>query len=333
MKTKTLFIFFFFLPLFAFSQGNLVPNFSFEIYDTCPDAQDQIERATGWQKASAANTTPDYYNSCASSGFWSVPNGGNVYQHEFRNCSAYAGIVTLDNSVSPYREHIIISLTSTLIVGQKYYISFITVMGEVLIGNNYFGFPSNNIGLKLSTILYSKNNPVPIDNFSHLRAINIINDSINWTRVSGSFIADSAYNYIIVGNFYDNFNTDSLHFTCSTCLNHLSYYVIDDICLSTDSLLCNGAISSLPCLTSINENSNKEMIIFPNPVKDYLNLLYKQEKSLSIYLFNLLGEMILESNLIKNKSTLSLESLTSGIYIVKIFEGDELKLTTKILKL
>ena len=41
---------------------NLVPNPSFELYDTCPNAQDQIEYATGWHKYSEWLTTPDYFN-------------------------------------------------------------------------------------------------------------------------------------------------------------------------------------------------------------------------------------------------------------------------------
>ena len=47
-------IWIFFLPFMviadAKAQINLVPNPSFELLDSCPDAQDQIDRCIGWEK-------------------------------------------------------------------------------------------------------------------------------------------------------------------------------------------------------------------------------------------------------------------------------------------
>lgn len=230
---------------------NLVPNFSFEEYSTCPDAQDQIERATGWSKYSEAITTPDYYNACAPSTSFGVPKSIAGFQPDHRSCNAYAGLVIWDGN--GYREHIGIQLSQPLIIGQRYFISFYTVFSEGFIDGNYFSMPSNNIGLRLSTVAYNSSSPAPIDNFAHLNYSTILNDSINWTRVSGSLIADASYNYLVLGNFFNNSNTDTMHYNCGSCINSASYYYIDDICLSIDSALCNGGIDVMPCVVSVNE--------------------------------------------------------------------------------
>ena len=302
------------------AQVNLVPNFSFEQIDTCPDSQDQIERCAGWFKFSEPASTPDYYNSCAPVGYFNVPYGGSGYQEDHRNCSAYAGLVTFSGSTND-REHIGIQLSQPLTIGQKYFLSFYTVMVEAIISGYHFGMPSNGIGLRLSTIPYNPNNPCPIDNFSHLFSVAIINDTINWNRISGSIVADSAYNYLIVGNFFDDANTDTLHYSCDSCLNALSYYYVDDVCLSTDSLLCNGGIDNIPCNVGIYE-SNYGMVsnVYPNPASDLLKIIFSGIEDIELNLTDLLGNMILRSKVINKKNcTLNLSPVSRGCYLLQIY--------------
>ncbi|MEY2828661.1 MAG: hypothetical protein RIQ33_519 [Bacteroidota bacterium] len=44
---------------------NLIPNPSFEIHDTCPDAPAQLRFCTNWY--SPTSTTPDYFFRCTDS--------------------------------------------------------------------------------------------------------------------------------------------------------------------------------------------------------------------------------------------------------------------------
>src|SRR5438876_12212383 len=103
------------------AQSNLVPNPSFEIYDTCPDNGDEIQRAIGWTKFSQTNTTPDYYNACDTGGLWCVPNGYYIHQSA-NDGNAFGAVVTFESGI-PYREHIGIQLLQPLIIGQKYFLS------------------------------------------------------------------------------------------------------------------------------------------------------------------------------------------------------------------
>lgn len=314
---------------------NLVPNFGFEIQDSCPDGQDEIERCNGWLKFSTAASTPDYYNSCAPMGYFNVPHSGAGYQEDHRNCSAFAGLVTFSGSTND-REHIGIQLNQPLIIGQKYFLSFYTVMIEEILSGYHFGMPSNGIGLRLSTVAYSVNNPCPIDNFAHLYSVGIINDTINWTRISGSFIADSAYNYLIVGNFLDDAHTDTLHYTCDSCLNYLSYYYVDDICLSIDSLLCNGGIDNIPCDVGIHENTLQyEVIIFPNPASEFVKIIFSDVEDAELKLVDLLGNVIIRNQVADKKSvTLNLSSVSQGCYLLQIInKRNGTMFNKKILKL
>lgn len=336
MKSLLLCSVFFFSAVFGYGQ-NLVPNAGFELYDTCPNNEDQAQYATDWNKISQSITTPDYYNSCSPSNSFGVPQSGNQFQPDLRSCGAYMGLITQNMlSFANYREQVGISLSQPLVIGQKYYLSFITVMGGQKIGADYNDNPSNNIGMRLSTVAYTPSNPAPIDNFSHLHSQTIIGDTVNWIKITGSVIADSAYTYVMLGNFYDDANTDTLLYNCATCYNFYSYYLVDNICVSTDSVYCNSGIDSSPCTVSIRElNDGSKLNVFPNPTNDVINISFNGIQSETIQLTDILGEIIY-SETFKGKSNISfsLTAYPSGIYFLKLINPIEQKIISrKIVKL
>ena len=77
----------------SYGQANLVPNYSFEIYDTCPIYGDQVQYSIGWSKYCLDMFTPDYYNACASDSGLDIPNNVLSYQPDHRNCGAYMGLI------------------------------------------------------------------------------------------------------------------------------------------------------------------------------------------------------------------------------------------------
>ncbi len=211
----------FYISVFA---QNIVPNPSFEDYSFCPNYSGQVYKAIGW---SSYGNSPDYFNLCSSSILVSVPNNsfGNQCATTGNGYCGFYSYVPFNN----YREFIGIQLTSQLCIGEKYYISF-----KINVADN-FNCATNKLGVLFSTIHYNDTIIAPINNFAHFFIDSIIIDSINWTNISGSFVADSAYQYIIIGNFFDNLNTDSILFSGNFCN---SYYFVDNICVSIDSLTC-----------------------------------------------------------------------------------------------
>ena len=69
---------------------------------------------------------------------------------------------------------------------------------------------SNKLGAKFSTVSYSYSNPIQINNFAHVYSDSVIKDTTSWTLIKGEFTADSAYQYISIGNFFDDINTDTI---------------------------------------------------------------------------------------------------------------------------
>ncbi|TNE53293.1 MAG: T9SS type A sorting domain-containing protein [Bacteroidetes bacterium] len=311
----------FFLLCFWFNVSllgqNLVPNFGFNQNTDCPTTGDQVDFCTGWSKYCTSGFTPDYFNACAPANTMSVPNSFFIYQPDHRNCGGYMGLVTWSQTVANEREHIGVQLGQTLVIGQKYYLSFYTVRGGF---NDNSDNPSNNIGMRLSTVSHTTSNPAPINNFAHLRSATIISDTVNWTRVSGSIVADSAYQYLMVGNFFDDANTDTTTLNCGSCINYLSYYLIDDVCISTDSSLCNGGIDALPCTASIEEYDIKNQFSFyPNPANDFVTIISNLEKTFDIELYNAVGKLLYaEENVNAKNLKLDISQYNNGLLFVKI---------------
>ncbi|MGQ0827816.1 MAG: T9SS type A sorting domain-containing protein [Bacteroidota bacterium] len=312
---------------FCKGQVNLVPNYSFEVHDTCPNTIDQIHYATGWSKYSSNsipdNTTPDYYNSCSSDTLMGVPKNAGGFQNAHRNCNAYVGLATFNIGYPNWREHIGVQLSSPLIIGQKYFLSFYTVMGgDILQGGYYYSMPSDKIGMRLSTIPFNDNAPAPIDNFAHLYLQTTLNDTLNWTRISGSIIADTAYQYLILGNFFDDVNTDTVHWNCPQCQNAFGYLLMDDICISTDSSLCNGGIDLIPCTTSIYEQTEDNgIVVFPNPANDEVTISFSDTRNYEVCLYDVFGKLFYKADLSGKLSlSINLQSYPSGMYFIKTID-------------
>lgn len=294
---------------------NLVPNPSFENYDTCPDFEGQIERALGWLNFGGTlqgPATPDYYNGC-SIGAWNVPNGGLCHQSAF-NGSAYSAIYTFAPNV--YREFVGVRLNQNLIIGLKYFVSIQICMGE----NFNSGCPSNKIGIRFSTIPFSLADPLVPDNFAHVYTDSIINDSINWHTVHGSFIADSTYQYLILGNFFDEAHTDTIRFNSNS---YYSYYLIDDVCVSIDSTVC-------PIISNVTSNELELTDLYPNPVGKSLTIVFNSLENAEILIYNMLGQVLKKIEM-KNerKKTIEVAEFKNGYYYLKINYKNKLITTNK----
>jgi len=216
------------------------------------------------------------------------------------------GLITWGTNANS-REFIGIQLALPLVIGQKYFLSFYTVMVGSVLDSIFWETPTNNIGIRLSTIAFSPSVPAPIDNFAHLRSTTIITDTVTWVRISGSITADSTYSHLILGNFYDDANTDTITLNCGTCLNYYGYYLVDDICVSTDSSFCNGGIDVLPCDWSTGEQESasiSEAKVYPNPASDHLEVLWKSAGARQLAIYDLTGRVWQKQ---VNDQTLSIE--------------------------
>jgi hypothetical protein len=292
----------------SYSQ-NLVPNGNFESYDLCPDFWCQISYCTSWNSFRA---TPDYYNTCSTSSDFAPPNCYYGFQYPHSG-NAYAGFACYYIYSVNYRELMGANLLSPLVFKQKYFISFYVNMGGGENSKNTIAI--NKMGVKFSTIPYSESNPAPIDNFAHFYTNTIINDTVNWVKISGSFVADSAYNYIIIGNFFNDSLTDTLNLE-TVNENESAYYFIDDICVSTDSLYCENWLG-----IDKNNDKNEEISIYPNPATELITLQSEQVMNGKISIFNNLGLEVKEENIKQeHEKTIDIRTLPAGLYLLRYKE-------------
>ena len=310
MKIKIFICFFLICPFIStFSQINLVPNSSFEDTIACPNSNSLPEVAIGW---SSYGQSPDYFNSCAilSSGV-SVPFNFAGFQNTSTG-KAYMGIQSYFTPGT--REFIGRELSSPMIIGQKYYVSMMIccAFNQPLSGAQA-ACASNNIGILFSTIKYNINSPVPINNFAHINAVTIVKDTVNWVKINGTFEADSEYTNIVIGNFFDDSHTDTIQFLQN---NSRAYYLIDDVCVTSDSLGCNFFDEVIDIVT-------KKVIAFPNPSNFLLSIYMDPHYENKINIYNLLGQIIYSKKYLYGEELIQIDvqNIMTGIYQIQILNS------------
>lgn len=299
----------------AIAQENLVPNPSFEQYTNCPDNYGELQNATGWQTSAGS---PEYYNACDTSGLVSVPYNDFGYQ-DAADGSGYIGLYTFLKDSPNDREYVGRQLISPLVIGQKYYIS---MKVNLTLKPNYFCCASNKIGALFSTQQYQGSTPV--NNFSHVYSDKIITDTIGWTLIKGVMVADSAYQYITLGNFFDDLNTDTLQFNDSAGVV-FTYYYVDDVCVSVDSATCDFVTSIQP------KKENRDINVFPNPAYDFLNIRFRSSSYSTILLYDVAGKCLLHETA-ENKKLyqVDISNYEPGIYLL-ILNAETQNISRKII--
>lgn len=198
-----------YLPKVGLGQ-NLVPNPSFEIYDTCPSGISQtmdyqIEHALGWYAPTWA--TSDYFNSCSPIiGGANVPNTTFGYQFAYDGQGFLGILLLIQDEETSYFEYVQSQLNSPLIQGYTYKFSFkVNLM-------NGSDFAVQKIGAWFTTNAASSNNGQPLFSVNPQIENNtgFITDTLGWTTIEGEFIADGGEEYLTIGYYSDTLNPDTL---------------------------------------------------------------------------------------------------------------------------
>ncbi len=291
---------------------NLVPNSSFEDTTSCPQLLGQVSYADQWSDC-GTNNTPDFFYSCSPAAV-GIPD--NIFGYQFAATgNGYCGFYTYYMG-NDFREYISAQLITPMVIGQIYYVQFKVSRGD----EAWIGAATDRIGARFTT------NTCPLDsvfadNFAHVYTNTIITDTMGWTIISGSFIADSAYQYIRLGNFFDDASTNS------TATSSVGYYYIDDVCVSTDSATCVGlnAIDRVDPPVTIN--------IFPNPTEGQTVIqINKPVQNATLSVTNILGETVFEiQNVSDQKIVITLDFLPAGLYFLRLVENREVLVIEKLM--
>jgi len=307
------------------AQQNLVPNPSFEDTSFCSMACiSNFGQVSNWFIASG---TPDFVNASCSTCpppnflnqnfiYYQYPNSGTNYLHEMY----YVDRRSFPNNDYHYREIVGCKLNSRLIVGQAYLVSFYY---------NAFIYPNYRTASNDQGILFSskKHDFLAGDStfyfgmyphFAHVSADSINRDTMNWTHFEKYFIADSAYEYLYLGNFYDSIHTlvDSKNVVGSGNF-------FDDISVILDTTYHADGM----------EQQNERTNIYPNPVANEL-FVSANYAIKSIEIWSSLGFLIkVLEGYGKQACSNKLDDIPPGHYILKINSLDNQFYFKQIIKI
>lgn len=205
---------------------NLVPNGGFEEYIELPYEVTQWDFCESWSNASDGIGweigSPDYLHTLGT-GNAALPESvfGTVHPH---SGDAIMGFVTYGANAN-YREYLRAQLISPMIIGEIYEISFWLTSGE----DNYFSIcGSDRIGAGLSVDSITQESYFPIDITPQVEIIGEV-WSNTWQHYSFNIRADSAYEFITIGNFNTDLETSLTPYVVTEEMRLIAYYFIDDI--------------------------------------------------------------------------------------------------------
>lgn len=208
---------------------NLVINGSLEDRTQCPDNQNRLIYCENW--FNPIPTSADYFHACNNtmSGNYGVPQNSSGWQPA-KYGEAYVGIF-LAHPFTDYREYVSAKLREPLEVGKSYCFSMYLSVAE----KSKFAIDRVGVLFTTDSIQHHSTNNNLSDQSPQIESVTgqFWDDTTSWMKFEHTFIADSAYHYITIGNFQLNAHTNRKYLKDSTNLSEgrNGYYYVDDISL------------------------------------------------------------------------------------------------------
>lgn len=212
------------IPIWGQKNGsNIVPNPSFERYSGFPIGWSYKGSFFGevvkyWFSATTAS--PDIYGPDVHVPMdWAEKGFGS---QKARTGKSLAGLTLYGctNGKPHCREYIEIQLSEPLVIGQAYYVEFwATHLPKSL--------QINNLGAYFSVSEIKRSTDEMLIREAQVKATDLVAaPGGKWVKVSGQFVAKYEAEYILIGNFSDDFNTLSIA-PREDCFNYAYYYIED----------------------------------------------------------------------------------------------------------
>lgn len=317
-----IFISLFLVELRAVCQ-NLIPNGDFEDYTNCPNNVSQLSYADLWYTPTWS--TPDYYNSCDE-----VPVPALTYTPVFaQSGNGFIGLFAEDyqyQAPSNYKEYATCRLSSTLVSGYNYILSF--WMRSNLDGRAYssaslpvgergfFGFCFSEVA---PDIINTQSTTAPyntsiVDSFGvgriFIPASDSVYTSLSWKKVILNYNAIGNENYLTLGQFREGSTSLIAPFPSSQGFDYGSYFFIDNISLEESVIT-----------TAVFDNKfDISFELYPNPSSGKIWIRTKQNiVNAAIEIRDISNSLIYSEKIILNKHESLLNvNLAKGIYSLKI---------------
>jgi hypothetical protein len=299
MKIRLLYIVMCFVGAMQ-AQVNLVPNGSFEDISHCPGSYEVINTAYGWFRPSEGSV--DLFNECAT--FNGVPNNPFGSQYAQDGIGYCGGIQYTNDGPYQTRECLARKLNLQLKTNHYYCFKMYVSLAE------HSSFIISSIGAYFSpdSIFSPTFEALPFEPQIENPTGNYISDSTNWKLIEGYFKADGDEQYIYIGNFRNNQNSDYMFPPLPPIQGVSHTYIYID----------NVQLYECDSITGIKENPSNKINIYPNPASDIITINTGTLQDVEIELFDIAGRKLLQQKSIGINSSIDVSGLTTGIYVCQV---------------
>lgn len=262
----------------------------------------------------------DWYNpSEASPAMFFTNNEMDCYNHQPTN--QYPGPIGIKGSQTPksgtamaglwvytfedfnQRQYIQTELSSPLEMAQGYVVSFYVSLADSM------EFAIDKLGAYLSVDEISVTNDSLIQVTPQVLSNEMITDNTEWILISDTIVAEEAYNFITIGNFFSDNNTNTMPNPLASGApgTYGSYYFIDDI----------SVVPLEP--VSINEIPVQDFKIYPTLVHDHLIVECIADCETSkVSIHNSIGQLLFSEPMNAPLISIDFSGWTRGSYFISV---------------
>lgn len=295
---------------------NLIPNPSFEnintVYCGIYSNTDLGYSVNSWH--SPTNGSPDLFSTSINQSCWNFqPNSsypGPIGLKGFqlpRTGNIMVGLFCYTIDGMNQREYIQTQLTTSLTPGNLYTISFF-----VSLANNTEKY-TDKIGAYVSDSPIISSDDQPLVFMPQVSAINFVTDTMNWILVSGTFQATSPANFLTIGNFNYDANTNTGYNAGGGTApgTYGAYYFIDDVSL-------------IDITTGIEEGTYNDFVnVCLNNETNNLNIFSDNNNLSELIVYDIFSRVIIRQYF-SGSATVNTEQLVKGLYVYKIISKNNI---------
>jgi hypothetical protein len=156
------------------------------------------------------------------------------------------------------------------------------------------------------------------------------NGTFSDTVASGTYTFDSTLSFTpfqISLNYLSAVIPDSIHILITNA---------NTICIGSNVCnllyLDNLSLSNTPLAIEKQISKEDYLVMYPNPAQNEINIKNESNKTIQIFLFNSINEILLTKLILKENNTINLSDLPAGFYFYKLYSENKLIRTGKVIK-
>ncbi len=324
------------LSFFTFCQElpNLVQNYSFEENISCSPGANSINDVLYWYNFFQTGT-PGYFSECSIDFYattplnvfgYQVPKTGKSYgfQGNFRLNHKKHYINSSLNPLSISKESFSGQFSEQLIAGKYYHLEF--YVSRCSSSSSFIATDAFDLLISKDSTSYSYPYP-PFINDNYIVWSNesghIIEDTINWVKLSGCFTPKGGEQFFTIGSFRDTASINNIFYS-NTENTYIAAYFYDDFLIYQCDTCCPD---QYPIEDYITVNNN---LITQGETATFETFLNKGHTA-NLYLFDSAGRVVYNAKLNGTDNSHEVpNNLAAGVYHYAMVTSEKKKLGGKI---